>query len=129
MGISDVFNKAKEVTDRAAEAGREKVKEAIDGTLAEIQSLRPVLSKCGFIVGDIGISLSIPPSFDVTIKQTGEGTTGLEELENDQNLTKLQSLVISSLKSTYALSGTFEKYGYFIGHLNIEVGIPPKVHV
>lgn len=121
--------KAAELTGLVAEYGWDKLKDAIESTFQEIQSLRPVLEKSGFIIGEIDLVLSIPPSFEVAVVQTGTGVSDLAELEQNKELTKMQRLFVSSLKNTYALNGVFEKYNYTIGRISVCIGIPPKVHV
>lgn len=53
----------------------------------------------------------------------------VESLGARGDLTKVQSLVVGALKNAYAFSGTFQKYGYVIGKLSLEVGLIPKVTV
>ncbi|MEW6735471.1 MAG: hypothetical protein AB1489_29540 [Acidobacteriota bacterium] len=125
----DLTDKVTELTGSVTELGWEKVNDAIDATLLELQSLRPILEKSGFIVGELDLLLAIPPGVEVKIKRIEKGWSALEELEQTEGLTNMQLLIIRALKNTYALSGMFEKYNYSIGGVSIMVSFPPKVHV
>src|SRR5262249_42739098 len=120
---------ATELTGMIAEYGFDKLKDTIAATFEELQSLKPVLAKSGFTMGEIDLVLSIPPGFEVSIVQSGAGAAGLAEIESTMELTKMQSMVVSSLKNAYALDGVFKKYSYTIRGISIMVSIPPKVHV
>ena len=129
MDMKNVLQKAKDLKEQAQEAGKGTAQAAIDAALGELQGLKPILSQCGFSLGDITISLTLPPNCVVAILHDHEAATTLEELAAREDLTKAQSLVVGALKNAYAFSGTFQKYGYAIGKLSLEVGLIPKVTV
>jgi hypothetical protein len=129
MDMKNIVNKAKDVRDQAKEAGKEKIQEAIEGALNDLQGLRPILGQCGYSLGDIRVSITLPPNIVVAIMHDHEAAASLEEIAARPDLTNLQSLVVKALKNAYGLSGMFKKYGYVIGQLSLELGLIPKVGV
>ncbi|MCX6640955.1 MAG: hypothetical protein NTW14_10835 [bacterium] len=129
MDMKKVLDKAKDLHDQAKEAGKDTLQSALDASLEELQGLRPILAKCGFSINNISITISIPPNVVLTIKHDREEAMGLAEMEKSTELTKMQSLVVKSLKNTYEYSGMFEKYGYVIGTISVTVTIIPKITI
>jgi hypothetical protein len=129
VDLKSALDKVKDVHQQAKEAGQETVQDAIDKVLGEVQSLKPLLARAGFSLGNITISLGLPPGIVVAIIHDREVASGIEELAAETNLTNIQSLVVKSLKSAYSFTGMFQKYGYVIGQLSIEVGLIPKVTI
>ncbi len=131
MEFKGLIDKAKEVKDKAAEAGSKKAQEVIDSSLAELEGLRPLLAKCGLFIGNIKLSVTIPPSIEVSILQKiarADAMKALEEIKSDETLSTVQSLIVNSLRNAYSLCGVCEKYGYTMGQLDLELGIQPTVH-
>ncbi len=154
MELKGIIDKAKEAKEKAAEAGKEakekvaeagkeakekvveagskKAQEIIDSSLAELEALRPLMAKSGLVMGNLKLSVTIPPSLEVSIHQTvgrADALKALEEAEGNEELSTLQSLVVSTLRNAYALSSVCEKYGYTFGQMDLELSIPPTVHV
>jgi hypothetical protein len=129
VDLKSVVDKAKEVQSQVQDKGRESAQDAIEALLGDVQGLKPILARAGFSLGNITISLGLPPGIVVAIIHDREVASGIEELAADTNLTNLQSLIVKSLKNAYSLTGMFQKYGYVIGQLSIEVGLIPKVTI
>jgi hypothetical protein len=129
VDMKSALDKVKEVHQQAKDAGRDSVQEAMDNALQELQGLKPLLARAGFSLGNITIALGLPPNIVVAIIHDREVASGLEELAAATNLTNIQSLIVKSLKSAYSFTGMFQKYGYVIGQLSVEVGLIPKVTI
>lgn len=129
MDVRSVLDKAKDMRQQAHEAGRDAAQEAVDSLLKELQGLKPLLARYGFSMGNISIGLGLPPSCVVAIKHDREGTENVLDANAEENLSTVQSLVVKGLKNAYTFAGMFQKYGYVIGQISIEVGLIPKVTV
>jgi hypothetical protein len=129
VDMKSVIGKVKDVHQQTKDAGRDAAQEAVDSALQELQGLKPLLARAGFSLGNITISLGLPPGIVVAINHDREVASGLETLAAETNLTNIQSLIVKSLKNAYSLTGMFQKYGYVIGQLSVEVGLIPKVTI
>jgi hypothetical protein len=129
VDLKSALDKVKDVHQKAKEAGRDSAQEAVDSALLDLQGLKPILARAGFSLGNITISLGLPPGIVVAIIHDREVASGIEELVADPNLTNIQSLIVKSLKNAYSFTGMFQKYGYVIGQLSVEVGLIPKVTI
>lgn len=129
VDMKSVIDKVKSVPQQAKEAGRETAQSAVDALLSEIQGLKPILERYGFSMGNISIGLTLPPNCVVAIKHDHDQAEDALNQEAEASLTQVQSLVVKALKNAYSFSGMFQKYGYVIGQLSIEVGLIPKVTV
>jgi hypothetical protein len=127
VDLKSALDKVKDVQQQAKEAGRESVQDAVDALLGDVQGLKPILARAGFSLGNITISLGLPPGIVVAIIHDREVASGIEELIADPSLTNIQSMIVKSLKNAYSFTGMFQKYGYVIGQLSIEIGLIPKV--
>ena len=130
MALGGFLDKAKAATADAASGAKEKAVEATRNTLAEIKGLEPVLRSSGFIVGDVKVTLSIPPGVSVVIEQISSSQEGLDELvAKVDELSKIQGVIIKGLKEAYAMEDSVNEYGMTIGQVEMELTFPPKVHV
>jgi hypothetical protein len=132
MGLLD---KAKELGEKAAsstqgvtEKSREVVQEKVKNTMTEIQGLIPVLEQSGFIVGDIVVTLSIPPGVKMIVEQTKEGNCSLDKIET-KSLSKIQTKIIEALRKAYSLNDSVGEFGFLVGQVELEMTFPPKIHV
>ena len=129
-----IKNKSKELNDsikeKAAGLGDKATSLLADG-LAEINGLKPVLEKSGFIIGDVNFGLSFPPSIGIIVEQKVGGVKNLDNLSDNENLSKLQSAIISSIQKVYQMNEMVESHDHTIGQIEVEMGLPPgiKVHL
>ena len=129
-----IKNKSKELNDsikeKAGELGGKATSLLGDG-LAEINGLKPVLDKSGFIIGDVFFGLSLPPKIGIIVEQKAGGVKNLDSLSDNENLSKLQSAIISSIQKVYKMNEMVENHDHTIGQFEIEMGLPPgiKVHL
>lgn len=137
MAIGNLLDKAKEATVKAKEMGTETVQSAQAKTqgitqkaLATLKSLEPVLKNCGYIIGDVKVTMSLPPSFSIIVEQVPGASDSIERiLAEPGNLNKVQLAILKGLQDAYALEANANAYGYTIGQIEMEIGLPPKVHV
>ena len=127
-----IKNKSKELNDsikeKAAGLGGKATSLLADG-LAEINGLKPVLEKSGFIIGDVNFGLSFPPSIGIIVEQKVGGVKNLDNLSDNENLSKLQSAIISSIQKVYQMNEMVESHDHTIGQIEIEMGLPPSIKV
>ena len=129
-----IKNKSKELNDsikeKAGELGGKATSLLGDG-LAEINGLKPVLEKSGFIIGDVFFGLSFPPKIGIIVEQKTGGGKNLDNLSDNENLSKLQSAITSSIQKVYKMNEMVENHDHTIGQIEIEMGLPPgiKVHL
>jgi hypothetical protein len=129
-----IKNKSKELNDsikeKAGELGGKATSLLGDG-LTEINGLKPVLEKSGFIIGDVFFGLSLPPKIGIIVEQKAGGVKNLDNLSDNENLSKLQSAIISSIQKVYKMNEMVENHDHTIGQIEIEMGLPPgiKVHL
>ncbi len=130
MAIGSLLDKAKAIAADAATGVKGKVVETTKNALVEIQELEPVLRGCGLVVGDLMVTMSIPPGVTVVIEQKAASKECLAELvTKDGEFSKLQAAIVRGLKEAYSLEGTVNQYGMTIGEVEMELTFPPKVHV
>lgn len=122
--ISDV---AGDQIAKASEVGKEKFKGVVESSLKEVKSLRPLLNQCGFILGDIMITASIPPSLTLVVEQKMDAAVNVVQVLESEELTKTQKIVLTSIKKIFDLNSTIENFGHTIGQIEVEMSIPPKV--
>ena len=129
-----IKNKSKELNDsikeKASELGGKATSLLGDG-LSEINGLKPVLEKSGFIIGDVFFGLSLPPKIGIIVEQKAGGVKNLDNLSDNENLSKLQSAIISSIQKVYQMNEMVENHDHTIGQIEVEMGLPPgiKVHL
>jgi len=129
-----IKNKSKELNDsikeKAGELGGKATSLLGDG-LAEINGLKPVLEKSGFIIGDVFISMSFPPKIGIIVEQKADGVKDIDSMSDNKNLSKLQSAILSSIQKVYQMNEMVENHDHTIGQIEVEMGLPPgiKVHL
>ena len=129
-----IKNKSKELNDsikeKAGELGGKATSLLGDG-LTVINGLKPVLEKSGFIIGDVFFGLSLPPKIGIIVEQKAGGVKNLDNLSDNENLSKLQLAIISSIQKVYKMNEMVENHDHTIGQIEIEMGLPPgiKVHL
>ena len=129
-----IKNKSKDlnysIKEKAGELGGKATSLLGDG-LSEINGLKPVLEKSGFIIGDVFFGLSFPPKIGIIVEQKADGVKNLDNLSDNVNLSKLQSAIISSIQKVYKMNEMVENHDHTIGQIEVEMGLPPgiKVHL
>ena len=129
-----IKNKSKDlnysIKEKAGELGGKATSLLGDG-FSEINGLKPVLEKSGFIIGDVFFGLSFPPKIGIIVEQKADGVKNLDNLSDNENLSKLQSAIISSIQKVYKMNEMVENHDHTIGQIEIEIGLPPgiKVHL
>lgn len=129
-----IKNKSKDLNDSIKEKVGElggKATSLLGDGLSEINGLKPVLEKSGFIIGDVFFGLSLPPKIGIIVEQKAGGVKNLDNLSDNENLSKLQSAIISSIQKVYKMNEMVENHDHTIGQIEIEMGLPPgiKVHL
>ena len=135
-----VANKAKEVSFEAAQAlkeaggklaetSMEKAQETLPKLLEELNGLIPILRECGYSVGDLAVSITIPPKLKAVVSQDGKGSKSLQTMltEKEAILTPLQFGAVKGLIKAYEFDQTVQKHGYHLGDIELVLSIPPEV--
>ena len=75
--------------------------------------------------------LSLPPKIGIIVEQKAGGVKNLDNLSDNENLSKLQLAIISSIQKVYKMNEMVENHDHTIGQIEIEMGLPPgiKVHL
>jgi hypothetical protein len=121
----------KDSAEKISVLGKEKLQETVEGILSEINGLKPVLLNSGFVVGEIKVTLSLPPEFTVFIENTGQEKKSLEKTlaEEADTMTSLQKTFLRSLLKANELAQISDKYGYRFGKYELAISLPPRVTV
>jgi len=121
----------KEVTQNVLEIGMEKLNKGVDSALNQTEELLEILHKCGFIIGDLSMTITVPPEITIQLEDSGIGQEALLKLLEDEkeSLSLYQSAFIQSMLKTYELVKITGKYGYTFGEFELCVSIPPGVTV
>ena len=125
--LGDVKNKVADKAGSIANAGHEKLKEKLHEALQEINGLRPLLLESGFIIGDVYLTASITPCIGLVIEQQSDGVNHLEKVIQNNELSKFQTVVMSSIKKIYDLNDVVEKHNHTIGQIDVALGVSPEV--
>ena len=130
MGMLGKLKGKVEDGEKLVAGAKDKAQDAFRNTIGEINALAEVLENCGFILGDLAISVGLMPKVQVTIEQREHGSADLEKLaEREGELTKTQTAVLKSLQRIYDMNDMVEAEGYTLGQVDIELGVPPSVSV
>ncbi len=130
MGFAQKINQAKASVGKVGDVAKGTVEALLANTLAELKGVQPILAECGFIIGDVVLTMSIPPGVKVVVEQTSDGESSLESFLNDENeLSKIQLSIIKGIMDAYSLNRMVNPHGYTIGQVEMELTFPPKVHV
>tara|TARA_B100000029_G_C17373907_1_gene887186 strand:- start:183 stop:614 length:432 start_codon:yes stop_codon:yes gene_type:complete len=131
--VKEGIGAAKDMTADAAaavtEKGKEQMNKQVPAMLEKLADLKLVLKESGFIVGDVAMTLSIPPSLSLTVTQVEGAENRINEVIETHELTKLQKSTLVSVSQLYAFNQTFGKYDYVMGQIDIGLSIPPAVTV
>jgi hypothetical protein len=131
-------SKVKGTTEQIIDAGKEKFYEMSVRLLEEINGLKPILSECGFMIGDLNVTFPLPAEFQMTIEQSGQGKKTLEQIliESDESkssggehLSTLQRMILSSMIRANQLVDTTSKYGYTFRKYDVTLTTPPRVTI
>ena len=125
--LGSVKDKVAATTGNLKDAAGKQLQENLSASLKELNDLRSLLNECGFIIGDIKLTASIPPSIGIVVEQEKMGQSQLKQVMEDKELTRLQSTVLESIRKIYELDNVVQKHELTIGQIEIEMGIPPKV--
>ncbi len=125
--LSNAKEKVTETTKTVASASSDQLGKKLDSTMEELNGLRPLLKESGFIIGDISLALSIPPSLGIVVEQEKEGVNRIIQVMDENELSKFQEMVMGSIKKIYNLDEVAEKHDYTIGQIEIALSIPPKI--
>ena len=128
---SETALKIKDSTERIVHHSREKLAEATEALLKEMEGLIPILLECGFVVGDISLTLSMPPRFALKIVQTGRGKMSLEQILTNRadSITRTQTMFLSALIKANELAEITQKHGYVFEEYELTMTLPPQVTV
>ncbi len=121
----------KETTQNIAYISKEKMQAGVNKTIDETQALIVILQKCGYIVGDLAMTLSVPPEIEITLQDAGGGQSKLSKLmeKEGDTFSKFQTAILRGMLKTYDLLKTTEKHGYTFGEFDVAVTFPPRVTV
>ena len=126
-GLGAAKDKATDTAAAISEKGREQINKQVPAMLEKLTELQPILKESGFIVGDVAMTLSIPPSLSLTVTQVEGVENRIKEVIESRELTKFQKATLSSIGQMYAFNKTFGKFNYVIGDVDIEMSIPPAI--
>ena len=138
MSFNKLVNQAKSAVgavkdsaEKISVLGKEKLQETVEAILSEINGLKPVLMNSGFVVGEIEVTLSLPPEFTVFIQYTGEAKKSLEKAlpEEADTMTNLQKTFSRSLLKANEVAQISDKYSYLFGEYELAISLPPRVTV
>ncbi len=122
--------KGAEATSEIVDVSRKGIRSGVELLLVEHSKFEPILEQAGFIVGDIQIRLSIPPALIVSIEQAQDNAfVRLQDLSNEQTLTKMQKTVISLIREAYKLDDLVTSHKHKISQFELEYSIPPGVTI
>jgi len=132
-----MFDKIKEKAQSAASAASgiassitEKGAVMVKESLEQVNSLRPILAKAGFIVGDLSVGMSLTPTVKIILEQTETSEMSLSEvLAQLETPNAMQKAVLNSLISIYKMEEQIKAKGHTIGQVEVELGLPPGVTV
>ncbi len=97
LKTSDKMEELKNKANAKIEAGKEKSKEALQKTLEKIKKIKPLLKESGFIIGNLDIMLAFPLGINVVVEKTEEGTGKIEDLLENDDLSKIQKSLIGAI--------------------------------
>lgn len=119
----------KESGGKIAEGSKEKAQETLAYLLQELNGLIPILRECGYSVGDLAFTISLPPQLKIVVSQDGKGRKSLETIltEKEAELSKIQVATIRGLIKAYEFDQTVAPYGYHLGDIELVLSIPPQV--
>ena len=126
-GLGSAKDKASDAASAISEKGKEQINKQVPALLEKLAGLQPILKESGFIVDDMAITLSIPPSISITVAKEEGAENRINEVIESHELTKFQKAALNSIGQMYALNKTFGKFNYVIGNLDIEMSIPPAI--
>ena len=144
--LTDVQGKMAEAKEKVSEAApsmdaiKEKasgftpsldsMKSKLSDTLGEINAIKPIFNENGFAVSDIEMVISVPPSLAVIIDNQANNIEGLNQsVEAFGELTKIQQMMIGTIRKISELQGVVSKSGHKIGEIEIQIGFPPSITV
>jgi hypothetical protein len=126
-GLGAAKDKAADTANTISEKGKEQMNKQVPAMLEKLSALRPILKESGFIVDEVGITISIPPTLSLTVTQEEGAENKIKEVIESHELTKFQKVTLNSIAKMYGFNQTFGKFNYVIGDLEIEMSIPPAV--
>lgn len=129
MAIMDMVKKAGDAASSAKESVAGKTRELAAKSLQELQHLEPLLKNCGLIIGDVSMTISVPPAVACIVEQTDSGSATLEDLAKDNELTKTQAAIVSGLQKAFQMDSLVADKGYTIGQVEVVISVPPSVTV
>jgi len=129
MALNSFLNKVKEKATEALDKSKGQVQKSFQDTLNELNELKPLLLKSGYIIGDLKITLGLPLGVTVVIEKTEGGSVSLEVLRENNELTKTQKSLVNSLIKAHKLDSVFVKKGYTMGQIEIGLTIPPSINL
>ena len=127
--MKDAADKAKDSASTLQEGAGNAFNKLVANSLKEIEALKPVLKKSGFIIGDIIIEMALSPKVNLIVEQVGKGDVSIEDALKEDGLSKTQVLILNSIAKIHGLNSIVEEYQHTIGQIEIELGLPPTVKV
>ena len=122
--LKEGLNAAKDKTTDAAaavsEKGKEQMNKQVPVMLEKLVELKSILNESGFAVGDVEVTLSIPPSLSLAITRVEGAENRIKEVIESHELTKFQKVTLTSIGQMYAFNQTFGKFNYVIGNIDID---------
>ena len=123
----EMHQRAMEMKDKAAKASQEKVMGTVDAMITELSILKGLLAKVGVVIGDIEVTLGMPPSVNADIQFPDMAAidnikSALEGVE----LSRTQRTLVDSVVSMARFKDTAQqKFADILGGMDIKAGFPP----
>ncbi|MFP6767287.1 MAG: hypothetical protein VB859_03890 [Planctomycetaceae bacterium] len=125
--LSNAQTAATEAASAVVQSGGDKLNEKLAKTMQELSALRSFLKQGGFNVRDILLTASIPPGLGLVVEQEQAGVDRLSQVEEENELTTLQSTVIGQIRRIQSLEKLVQRYDHTIAQIRVELTVPPKV--
>ena len=128
--IVDGIKSVKTAAVKTASTAMDKVKDSLIDKLEDIRGIKPILRDSGFTISDIAMTMSIPPGIKLSIEQKKKGKNKLEKMQKRKDeLSIIQKSIVETILKAYSIEDQIIPYGYMIGQIEIEMAVPPKVHI
>jgi hypothetical protein len=113
--------------EKAAAAAQGKMMASVDVMITELSQLKFLLAKVGVHIGDIEVTLGVPPSVNADVEFPDMAAINrIPEALKGVKLSTTQKTIVDSVVSLARFRETAQnKFSEILGGLNIKAGFPP----